>query len=199
MGKNQCLLNGESGFPDVTGCTHTRWQATELVLICGPFPVTGARWTWGSSSAHWICPVAHGEPVRGMGAAVSPSKQTPFEGSQHDSSQAPLEAGVWGSLFHGRACHGGKSFGVQATPDSVLLRRTSSKNPDKGSSKTVHELGTPESHVRKCTPLEITGDLYKEVSGMMVVRKQTWTLPQMQSRQGCLSVFFSPLNKAHCF
>lgn len=146
-------LSREFGFPDVTGCTPPLWQVTELVLICCPSPVTEASWIWGPGSAHWICPVAPGETVGGMGQQSHLLRNKPHsKGSQQDSSWAPLEVEAWRRLLHGRTCHGGKSFGVHATPDSVLLTRTISKNPGKGSSKTIHGLGTPESHVWKCTP-----------------------------------------------
>lgn len=43
---------GQSVFPGVTGHTHALWQVTPLVLICCPFPVTEASWTWGLGAAY---------------------------------------------------------------------------------------------------------------------------------------------------
>lgn len=150
------LPSGESGFPNVTGCTHLLWQVPELVLICCSSPVTEACWMWGPGSAHWIYPVAPAEHVRGMGAAVSPtSEQKPSIGvSASQFPGSPQGRGPGETVSQQNLAMKAKTLEFKPFPDSVLLTRTISKNLNKGSSKTVHGPEAPEFHVWKCGPLK---------------------------------------------
>lgn len=149
----QPLLSVESGFPDVAACTHPPWQVAELILICCFSPVAEASWTWGRGSAPGICPVAPGEPNRGMQTAVSPSStQIPSEGlSASQFPGSPRGKGLVDCFTSELTC-GGKNLEFKPPPDSVLLMRTISNNSDKGSSKAVCGPGTPAFCLKMCPP-----------------------------------------------